>query len=743
MATLQSLSFVPTSIAGCQFWIDAADPSTVTLSGNQITNVRDKSGNGFNLSNGSGFTYNQVKFNTSYPSFYNTTTPGTTDKIGSNASFSISQPMTAFVVGQMAATGNNFIFDGNTARIGIYQQTYNFFAGGQINGSTNVLLSPYIISALANTTNSSGFLNGSLFISGNIGTNALTSLVVGNGTGGSGSPLTGHLCELLFYSGNVSIGQRQQIEGYLAWKWGLQASLPTSHPFYYIAPNSQGLFYPSNLRIPVQVQSFLPNTAPLVYFNPTTVSGLQLWLDGADQSSFVLSGSNVTTWIDKSGNGRNTSNIFGTPTRSGSNVVFTGSQLMGTALSYSVLNANSFFSVCETTSSVASQNVIGVRTNSTDGGYQIAVYALNPRITTYGGFTAVTGSTNFTTNAKFVYNGTYNGTSTAFLYLNGSQIGSGAGRNLGSGSVTIGGHTDLAASSLGEPWVGNINEILMFNAVLSTTQRQQIEGYLAWKWGLRASLPSNHPFKNAPPGLTVPVSLPTLSFQPASFSPRNISGLQVWLDGSDPYNTGIPPANGSTVSTWIDKSGNGRNFTVVTGGPTYNTGNFVNFTASNTDYMRCVSTFNVTVGSTTVYYVAQLTGISGFGDFLSFGGGQSLRYVNGILVGTPSAAGDTNDFALNNYYVNGNFNPSGTTSTYTNVHIVSATNQNVTATQMFLSDNFLSRYFVGRIYEFLVYSSAPTLAQRQQIEGYLAWKWNVVGNLPNNFPFKRLPPPPG
>jgi hypothetical protein len=30
--------------------------------------------------------------------------------------------------------------------------------------------------------------------------------------------------------------QRQQVEGYLAWKWGLNASLPTTHPYYKVIP---------------------------------------------------------------------------------------------------------------------------------------------------------------------------------------------------------------------------------------------------------------------------------------------------------------------------------------------------------------------------------------------------------------------------------------------------------------------------------------------------------------------------
>ena len=41
----------------------------------------------------------------------------------------------------------------------------------------------------------------------------------------------GHICELMFYNGVVPTTQRQQIEGYLAWKWGLQANLPAGHPY--------------------------------------------------------------------------------------------------------------------------------------------------------------------------------------------------------------------------------------------------------------------------------------------------------------------------------------------------------------------------------------------------------------------------------------------------------------------------------------------------------------------------------
>jgi hypothetical protein len=46
---------------------------------------------------------------------------------------------------------------------------------------------------------------------------------------------------------------------------------------------------------------------------------------------------------------------------------------------------------------------------------------------------------------------------------------------------------------------GFISEMVVTNGVLSTTDRQRLEGYLAHKWGLEANLPAGHPFKSLPP----------------------------------------------------------------------------------------------------------------------------------------------------------------------------------------------------------------------------------------------------
>ena len=46
----------------------------------------------------------------------------------------------------------------------------------------------------------------------------------------------GYICELIVYNQTIGLTAQQRVEGYLAWKWGLQANLPGAHPYYSAAP---------------------------------------------------------------------------------------------------------------------------------------------------------------------------------------------------------------------------------------------------------------------------------------------------------------------------------------------------------------------------------------------------------------------------------------------------------------------------------------------------------------------------
>jgi len=46
---------------------------------------------------------------------------------------------------------------------------------------------------------------------------------------------------------------------------------------------------------------------------------------------------------------------------------------------------------------------------------------------------------------------------------------------------------------------GYMAEVVICDAVLSSTNREKLEGYLAHKWGLESNLPSTHPYKSSAP----------------------------------------------------------------------------------------------------------------------------------------------------------------------------------------------------------------------------------------------------
>jgi hypothetical protein len=56
------------------------------------------------------------------------------------------------------------------------------------------------------------------------------------GATGSTAPLTGYIAEVVICNAKLSDSDRQRVEGYLAWKWGLQGNLAAGHPYLNAAP---------------------------------------------------------------------------------------------------------------------------------------------------------------------------------------------------------------------------------------------------------------------------------------------------------------------------------------------------------------------------------------------------------------------------------------------------------------------------------------------------------------------------
>ena len=56
-----------------------------------------------------------------------------------------------------------------------------------------------------------------------------------------------------------------------------------------------------------------------------------------------------------------------------------------------------------------------------------------------------------------------------------------------------------ANSTGGQAWGGDIAELVLVSDTVSDSDRQKLEGYLAWKWGLEGNLDGSHPYASAPP----------------------------------------------------------------------------------------------------------------------------------------------------------------------------------------------------------------------------------------------------
>ena len=84
-------------------------------------------------------------------------------------------------------------------------------------------------------------VNGASFVGNQAETSALSTsdptytLQLG-AHGNSGFPLTGDYSEFLVFDSQLSTTNQQLVEGYLAWKWGLQGNLPAGHPYKNAAP---------------------------------------------------------------------------------------------------------------------------------------------------------------------------------------------------------------------------------------------------------------------------------------------------------------------------------------------------------------------------------------------------------------------------------------------------------------------------------------------------------------------------
>ena len=303
-------------------------------------------------------------------------------------------------------------------------------------------------------------------------------------------------------------------------------------------------------------------------------------------------------------------------------------------------------------------------------------------------------------------------------------------------------------SQSGTGCVANVYEVIVFNTVLTTTQRQAIEGYLAWKWGLQANLSSTNPYSSRYPG-TYPL-------------PSAYTGLALWFDAADlttlfqnTAGTTAVTANGQFVQCWKDKSGNSRHATLYTGttGPTYSSNGFnggyagLLFNGANTSILMTAALFPSTALTTggsnsTIFAVYNRSGTpvnSGVYGLQTTdntfvlrdpwaSAGTSILDLGGATSTTPARVAVTN--AVVGPVVTSAYRSGAGTYLYQNT-LPLGSNLSSTGTVSATSQGFCIGgaavggpiTFTSYISELIIYNTALTDAQRQGVESYLAYKW--------------------
>jgi hypothetical protein len=263
------------------------------------------------------------------------------------------------------------------------------------------------------------------------------------------------------------------------------------------------------------LKQYMERDLGLFNSDPWTPSQIttDLWFDAADASTITLNGSTVSQWNDKSGNARNISQVTtaNQPTYSSVNstITFDGSNdiLSNASVGATDLASVTLIAVIKMNSGGGTEDVVmGIGQTGNLG--RIRTFYRGPNQTTVGfaGWGADVGTSTHSWDIGGDYH-IFSGWNTALGTTNTVRLSrDGVTPTVHStGGSLVASINGFGVGSLQGGSVANyysaisVKEIIVLYSAVTDTNRQLIEGYLAWKWGLQANLPIDHPHKSSTP----------------------------------------------------------------------------------------------------------------------------------------------------------------------------------------------------------------------------------------------------
>lgn len=235
-------------------WIKANNSSSLTLSGSNVTAVRDIANN-LNFSCTGTITVNTTELGKSVLRIDNTNSNQFLSAIFNYAGNTIT----------LASVHRNNSVVGATTRYGRLwslasstQQDFNntngilltyginsnngvyLYRNGTISAQTSPLINNSWASVVATQNNSQSriTLNGGTSVTGTTSSANLNCnrIRIGNDFTGIDSGMNGFIAENILWTRELSANEINLLTGYFHWEWGLQSLLPTNHPFRNRAP---------------------------------------------------------------------------------------------------------------------------------------------------------------------------------------------------------------------------------------------------------------------------------------------------------------------------------------------------------------------------------------------------------------------------------------------------------------------------------------------------------------------------
>ena len=280
--------------------------------------------------------------------------------------------------------------------------------------------------------------------------------------------------------------------------------------------------------------SFVIDTIFEVPFNhPGLVGDTAQWFDATDPLNTGILPANSATiskWYDKSGNINNLRqyNSFSLPTLS--------TFALNSLPTVNFINSSGLTSAAFTKSSNVTMLIVGVLKGGIQnratfwGHYNTNNRDVDIQLRNFG--TLMTWHTNnqnaigttYLANSPFMYSCTMSGGTNMFIQQTNTS-GTTSQTHTESLTWTAG----SAPTFVGMQDDGNftnsyICEIVYYQTVLSTLDRQKVEGYLAWKWGLSSYLPPDHPYFSTPPfSLPVAPRVPVINSVPQALTSNSLN----------------------------------------------------------------------------------------------------------------------------------------------------------------------------------------------------------------------------